>query len=482
MNYEISSPLLILFFIFLFSILGLFFMVYYFFWRCRRQEWGNNDNDPARPIDLSEGDGQIVSSLWKVNKAILSALDFEKLTEEVVNVILKELNYMKIGYRISVLTLVDKEAGIIRRVSFSPTPEALEILSKANVRFRDIEIPLNAKGNLLVRAIEDQKTYITHDLSDVFYPEKTREIWRQLQQKVSIKTSLIFPLIIKNESIGAMIFSLSKSEKEIGDYEKGVLGGFTDAVAVALENANLYRRLRQANEKLQELDQRKNEFLSVAAHELRAPMTAIKGYLSMILEGDAGEISQTVKEYLKQGVEGNDRLIRLVNNMLNVARIEEGRLVYEIGTVSLKKVVERVFCEFKTEAEDKKLEFNLEMASDLKDQVYVDQDRIHEVVANLISNAIRYTDKGSVLVKMIQPSQQKIRFEVIDTGEGISEAEQKKLFQKFFRAESNTGKKIGTGLGLYISKLLVEKFGGTIGVISQKGKGSTFWFELPLKT
>ena len=103
----------------------------------------------ARPIDLTRGSGKILTSLWKVNKAILSALDFEKLTEKVVNVVLEELNYLKIGYRISVLTVVDKKAGIVKRISVSPTPEALEILRRAHIRFHDIKIPLRTKKNLL---------------------------------------------------------------------------------------------------------------------------------------------------------------------------------------------------------------------------------------------------------------------------------------------------------------------------------------------
>ncbi|EKD62009.1 MAG: two-component sensor histidine kinase [uncultured bacterium] len=233
--------------------------------------------------------------------------------------------------------------------------------------------------------------------------------------------------------------------------------------------------------RLKELDAQKDEFISLAAHELRAPMTAIKGYLSMMLDGDAGKLSNTATEFLKEAVDGNDRLIRLVNNMLNVSRIEEGRMVYQMGMVDLKQVVKRVYNEFAVAARDKGLKYELATSEGLFNIVYVDQDRIYEVVANLISNAIKYTDIGLVKVKLSMASPHAIKLEVIDSGRGISTEEQKKLFGKFVRAESSAGKTLGTGLGLYISKLLIEKFGGRIGVVSSPGKGSNFWFVLPVK-
>jgi signal transduction histidine kinase len=112
--------------------------------------------------------------------------------------------------------------------------------------------------------------------------------------------------------------------------------------------------------------------------------------------------------------------------------------------------------------------------------VNVDADKINEVIGNLISNAIKYTEKGFVCVKLLQSGKEKVRFEVVDTGPGISKEETEKLFQKFYRVQSNVGKTTGTGLGLYISRLMIEKFGGKIGVESEVGKGSTFWFEIPL--
>jgi signal transduction histidine kinase len=239
-------------------------------------------------------------------------------------------------------------------------------------------------------------------------------------------------------------------------------------------------KMGELNHKLKELDKQRDEFVSLAAHELRAPMTALKGYISMVMQGDAGDIPEKARGFLADANTINERLIRLVNNMLNVSRIEEGRMVYQLESGSLSNLVRAVYGQFAAEAERKSLKYSLEISREIKDKVRVDPDRIQEVIANLISNAVKYTDYGSVTVKLSQPSKSTIRLEVIDTGPGISKPEQKKLFRKFYRIETNIGKTTGSGLGLYISKLLIDKFNGKIGLYSELGEGSTFWFELPL--
>lgn len=242
----------------------------------------------------------------------------------------------------------------------------------------------------------------------------------------------------------------------------------------------LSRDLSYANEKLEELDKQKDEFINVAAHELRAPMTAIKGFLSMVNEGDTGGVSDKTREYITDAINGNERLIRLVNNMLNISRIEEGRMVFDMGTIKLVQVVDEVVKNFEAEAESKSLGLQREIQPNIQSLVYVDRDRIYEVLSNFVSNAVKYTEKGSITVRLSNPNTQTVRFECIDTGMGVAKDEQEKLFRKFERAKSSAGKVIGSGLGLYISKLLIEKFGGRVGLVSEYGKGSNFWFDLPI--
>ena len=238
--------------------------------------------------------------------------------------------------------------------------------------------------------------------------------------------------------------------------------------------------LQQLNEKLKELDKQKDEFVSMAAHELRSPLTAIKGYVSMVIEGDTGDIPEKARQYLADSMAVTDRLVRLVNNMLNVSRIEEGRIVYQMEETSLIHAVQEIFNSSRVEAERKGLEFKESIPNGLSDTVKVDPDRIREVVGNIVSNAIKFTEKGKVSIKMSNPKPGWVKVEVIDTGPGISKVEQVGLFQKFYRAESTAGKTFGTGLGLYITRLLIEKFGGKMSVESELDKGSNFWFELPV--
>ncbi|MFV1917186.1 MAG: ATP-binding protein [Patescibacteria group bacterium] len=311
-----------------------------------------------------------------------------------------------------------------------------------------------------------------------------------------------FGAIIKLNVDGKELGTLCLGTKLAGDvytgYDIKVLGILGPEFAVAIQNAQRYEEakkfgeklkeevgsatadLRKVNRRLKGIDKLKDEFISMAAHELRSPMTAVKGYLSMVIEGDLGRIPKKSRGYLVDAEAINDRLIRLVNNMLNVSRIEEGRMVYQMENVNLSEIAQIVYNQFKLEVERKGLVLSLDIPRELKDKVYVDSDRALEVIANLVSNSIKYTQKGFVEMKLSQPKKNIVRFEVRDTGTGISKDEQRMLFRKFYRVESHVGKTIGTGLGLFISKLLVEKFKGEIGVNSSFGKGSTFWFELPL--
>jgi signal transduction histidine kinase len=281
-----------------------------------------------------------------------------------------------------------------------------------------------------------------------------------------------FVEVILSSTLGEVLF---RSGVFVGVVVFGIL-----LIRSVVREITQREKLTELNDKLTALDKQKDEFVSMAAHELRSPLTAIKGYLSMVVEGDTGDIPEKARQYLADAMAVTERLVRLVNNMLNVSRIEEGRIVYQMEKTSLIRAVQEVFNSSRVEAERKNLNFRLKVPNGIGDMIEADPDKLREVVSNLVSNAIKFTDKGDVIISMTNPKPNIVKVEIIDTGPGISKEEQEKLFQKFYRAESTAGKTFGTGLGLYITRLLIEKFGGKIYLTSEIDKGSNFWFELPL--
>ncbi|MFC2003842.1 ATP-binding protein, partial [Chloroflexota bacterium] len=238
------------------------------------------------------------------------------------------------------------------------------------------------------------------------------------------------------------------------------------------------RTLKDITE-LDRIDRMKTEFVSVASHELRTPLTSIKGYVDLIVEGDTGEINETQKEFLGIVQTETNRLSALVADLLDISRIESGRLKLEIGTVLLDDIVKGAIISIQPLATEREVRFITHLLQK-PTKVRADRDRIEQVLVNLFSNAIKYNRvKGQVDV-MVQQVSGMVQVDIKDNGVGISREDLPFLFSRFFRAhtaiKSGAG---GTGLGLSISKSIVELHGGGIWVESEEGEGSTFSFNLP---
>jgi signal transduction histidine kinase len=232
---------------------------------------------------------------------------------------------------------------------------------------------------------------------------------------------------------------------------------------------------------LKALDKLKDEFISLAAHELRTPMTAIKSYLWMIMNKDATLDAEKKKLYMERVYSSTERLLTLVNDMLDVSRLESGRLKLTPLDFSLLPLSHEVVDEFAAKIVERKQ--TLSVVDSTVPSVLADRDKIHEVLLNLIGNAIKYTPEGGTIKVSFKENNGMVETAITDTGKGISKEDLERLFQKFGRLDNrlvSVGEAGGTGLGLYICKQLVELSGGKIWVTSEVDKGSVFSFSLPI--
>lgn len=244
----------------------------------------------------------------------------------------------------------------------------------------------------------------------------------------------------------------------------------------------LSRQLKRAYAQLKKLDAAKSEFISIASHQLRTPLTIIKGFISMVQEGFYGEISERVKRPLKNVFESNERLIKLVNELLTLSKIEAGKLEINFEKTKLEDLIIGLVQEFELKAKEKKIYLRWKKPKKPLPEIVIDKSKMRQVFLNILDNGIRYTAKGGLEISS-KVNSKKIRIIIKDTGAGMTKQEISKIFSSFSRGI--TGRRItpeGAGLGLYVARKYVKMHKGRIWVESAgKSKGSTFFVELPIK-
>jgi signal transduction histidine kinase len=230
-----------------------------------------------------------------------------------------------------------------------------------------------------------------------------------------------------------------------------------------------------------EVDRMKTEFVSLASHELRTPLTAIKGFTEMVLDGDAGEINGEVAEYLGIVDSNAERLMALVNDLLDLSRIESGRIQLKSEPVDLDAVVRDVVITMQQKIQEKGQTLEVRVDPAAVDAVG-DRDKLVQVLTNYVSNAHKYTQEGGAIRLDVTRRGDHAYVAVADNGHGIAPEDQQRLFTRFYRVDNAMTKEVGgTGLGLSIVKQLIELQGGQVGLQSALGEGSTFWFTVPLQ-
>ncbi len=368
-------------------------------------------------------------------------------------------------------------------IAMSSSEKFRDCLGSIEDKVVNVKIHEQVKNNLIAQVVADRTFYKTEQLYQLFFPYLKADDVNHIQRNSEIKTILLFPLIIKNRVLGVLVIAMDRQYDSLNIYEREAIESLVDVLSVALDKANMYKSLEDANAHLQELDRAKSEFMSIASHQLRTPLTGIIGYLSMVLEGDYGEMDSAQHKVIHQVFDASKRLVRLVNMFLNVTRIEAGRFTLNFTTLNFADVVNSEIAELLPTANQKGIKLSLDETSVKDIPVMVDTDKIRDVVLNLIDNAIKYTPAGSVTVKVSQEDNAHVRFAVKDTGVGVDSKEAKELFHKFVRGSGIARvQPNGSGLGLYIVKKIVEGHKGEVWMESDgEGKGSTFVVILPLK-
>ena len=347
-------------------------------------------------------------------------------------------------------------------------PEQITELVLRNVPFAA------GRGSVLGRTVAERRPI---QISDVLADPDYSLL--DVQRKVGFRTIMGVPILREGNPIGVVVL-MRVTVRPFSNKQTELATTFADQAGIAIENVRLFDEIQDKSRQLEEASKHKSQFLANMSHELRTPLNAILGYTELMADGAYGEPSEKMSAVLKR-LESNGRhLLGLINDVLDLSKIEAGQLVLDLNDYSLQGVTQMVYSAVEPLAADKKLGFKVELTPNLPPG-RGDERRLTQVLLNLVGNAIKFTDTGEVCIN-VGVADGAFKVAVRDTGPGISAADQAKLFQEFQQADNSiTRKKGGTGLGLAISKRIIEMHGGRIWIDSKLGQGSTFSFTVPVR-
>jgi signal transduction histidine kinase len=449
-----------------------------------------------RELELEDRNKELVA-LNRISSTIRNVDNLNRVIQEVIDNIAGGFGYVS-----CLLLHVDELSGQLRY--FVPQGDyAQEIKSRWNIDFNSIYLPLADHENFVYQEMKNQRPVMRFELHEVINgttPAISKEVAEEIQNHFGFKKFIATPLVVDRRLVGALVGITRKEwidQEEIDTFER-----FASQAAMTIDNAMLIEELKRKNIELERVSRIKSEFLATMSHELRTPLTAVIGFSELLMEEVMGDLNDEQKESMREVLNNAENLLQLINSLLDLAKIEAGKMDISIQPVNITDLFERIQRTTASLIHKKSHQLILEYPDDLP-ILYADERKIQQTLLNLISNAIKFTQQGGaitmsarfyqnpedlekygkeVLNGLNRESYQKGFFEinVSDTGIGIKEGDLKYIFESFKQVDgSYTRNYEGTGLGLALTKRFIEMQQGRIWVTSEYQKGSTFCFILP---
>jgi signal transduction histidine kinase/HAMP domain-containing protein len=414
----------------------------------------------VRTRDLARSVEEL-KALGDVSQTVNSTLDLETVLISIIRHAV-QLSKADAG---TIYEFDETEQVFIPRTNYGVSDEFIQVMRDSRMQVGDKTVLGQSAKKKLPEQIPDLENTPDYPIS---YMKQT-----------DFRALLAVPLLRKDRHIGGLVVR----RKAAGKFTRPVvnlLQTFAAQSVIAIHNARLFHEIEDKGRELQIANKHKSEFLANMSHELRTPLNAILGYTELIIDNIYGEVPKKIQEVLERVEKNGRHLLNLINDVLDLSKIEAGRLTLSLNDYSMQDVIQTVFTSVEALAAEKNLDLKVKVSDVLKTGKG-DEQRIAQVILNLLGNAIKFTDQGKVVVEATV-FDESFLISVSDTGPGLSEADQKNVFDEFRQADgSSTRAKGGTGLGLSISKKIVEMHGGRIWVDSILGKGSTFSFTLPVR-